>query len=193
MAFFPEHWQPAADGLANKLGIQKHAQRLCQKHLQPRYQRTVLPLIRSGFCFWISHLSKPTARLSLRGSSLNTTLFVTPPLHLRQLGSNINSLVLFPLLATQNISVYCLPEGARTPDAQRRAASRRAMSFKFEHIVFNVCTHTGGAIRRLSAAHSNDCLERCSRRGAARRGAARSVCEPLKSTYSVKSLTSFGR
>ncbi len=71
-------------------------------------------------------------------------------------------------------------EGARTPDAQRRAASRRAMSFKFEHIVFNVCTHTGGAIRRLSAAHSNDCLERCSRRGAARRGAARSVCDPLK-------------
>ncbi len=72
-------------------------------------------------------------------------------------------------------------QGARTPDAQRRAASRRAMSFKFEHIVFNVCTHTGGAIRRLSAAHSNDCLERCSRRGAARRGAARSVCEPLQS------------
>ncbi len=71
-------------------------------------------------------------------------------------------------------------KGARTPDAQRRAASRRAMSFKFEHIVFNVCTHTGGAIRRLSAAHSNDCLERCSRRGAARRGAARSVCDPLK-------------
>ncbi len=55
-------------------------------------------------------------------------------------------------------------KGARTPHA------RRAMSFKFEHIVFNVCTHTGGAIRRLSAAHSNDCLERCSRRGAARRG-----------------------
>ncbi len=112
MAFFPEHWQPAADGLANKLGIQKHAQRLCQKHLQPRYQRTVLPLIRSGFCFWISYLSKPTARLSLRGSSLNTTLFVTPPLHLRQRGSNINinSLVLFPLLATQNNFVYCLPE-----------------------------------------------------------------------------------
>ncbi len=54
--------------------------------------------------------------------------------------------------------------------APRRVASRRAMSFKFEHIVFNVCMHTGGAIRRLSAAHSNDCLERCSRRGAARRG-----------------------
>ncbi len=65
----------------------------------------------------------------------------------------------------------------------RSATSRRAMSFKFEHIVFNVCTHTGGAIRRLSAAHSNDCLERCSRRGAARRGAARSVCEPLKKLF----------
>ncbi len=43
----------------------------------------------------------------------------------------------------------------------RSAAPRRAMSFKFEHIVFYVCTHTGGAIRRLSAAPSND-SERCS-------------------------------
>ncbi len=38
----------------------------------------------------------------------------------------------------------------------RSAAPRRAMSFKFEHIVFYVCTHTGGVIRRLSAAPSND-------------------------------------
>ncbi len=43
----------------------------------------------------------------------------------------------------------------------RSAAPRRAMSFKFEHIVFYVCTHTGGVIRRLSAVPSND-SERCS-------------------------------
>ncbi len=43
----------------------------------------------------------------------------------------------------------------------RSAAPRRAMSLKFEHIVFYVCTHTGGIIRRLSAAPSND-SGRCS-------------------------------
>ncbi len=43
----------------------------------------------------------------------------------------------------------------------RSAAPCRAMSLKFEHIVFYVCTHTGGVIRRLSAAPSND-SGRCS-------------------------------
>ncbi len=45
----------------------------------------------------------------------------------------------------QNVIFYC--KGGRTPDAKRSAASRRTMSFKFEHIVFYVCTHTGGVIR----------------------------------------------
>ncbi len=43
----------------------------------------------------------------------------------------------------------------------RIAAPRRAMSLKFEHIVFYVCMHTGGVIRHLSAAPSND-SEHCS-------------------------------
>ncbi len=40
-------------------------------------------------------------------------------------------------------------------------AHRTRSALKFEHIVFYVCTHTGGVIRRLSAAPSND-SGRCS-------------------------------
>ncbi|ROL40821.1 hypothetical protein DPX16_9815 [Anabarilius grahami] len=45
-----------------------------------------------------------------------------------------------------------------------REAQRRATSLKFELIVFNECTHTGGDIRRLSTAPSYDsgsCSKSC--------------------------------
>ncbi len=79
----------------------------------------------------------------------------------RDMGLNVDAGT--PVTGTYSVHpVSCKKyKGGRTPDAQCRAASRRAMSFKFEHIVFYVCTHNGGTIRRLSAAPSND-SERCS-------------------------------
>ncbi len=47
-------------------------------------------------------------------------------------------------------------KGGLTPNEKHSGVSRRAMSLEFEHIVFYVCAHTGGVIRRLSTAHSND-------------------------------------
>ncbi len=60
------------------------------------------------------------------------------------------------ILKALGVEVSFHTKGGRTPDAKRSAVSRRAMSLKFEHIVFYVCTHTDGIIQRLSAAPSND-------------------------------------
>ncbi len=65
------------------------------------------------------------------------------------------------ILKALGVEVSFHTKGGRTPDAKRSAVSRRAMSLKFEHIVFYVCTHTDSVIQRLSAAPSND-SGRCS-------------------------------
>ncbi len=56
----------------------------------------------------------------------------------------------------QNIIVSCVDvKGSHTLD-EKLSQSRHATSLKFVHIVFYERTHTGGAIRRLSEAPSNN-------------------------------------
>ncbi len=79
------------------------------------------------------------------------TLILTAPIHCREcFGEQIMSCKVMPISYLLNVTVKGVAHRTRS------AVSHRAVSLKFEHIVFYVCTHTGGVIQHLSAEPSND-------------------------------------
>ncbi len=68
------------------------------------------------------------------------TLILTAPIHCREcFGEQIMSCKVMPISYLLNVTVKGVAHRTRS------AVSHRAVSLKFEHIVFYVCTHTGGS------------------------------------------------